>query len=295
MEKWAAGEEYPVWFRDRGSEERRCRGRIVVEDLSEIAVNLISRRGENGPQSPNTQYLLQQAARHLEEELTTAGGFGSQTGVPELLSHLVGGEPFFENVLQVSRHQMQRRWSSTPEWYADLIAYALRPQRYEQNAHDVAALVQGLFTQPLRVVVRGMADWEMQSSAESHVFRLGETLMTMWPDYPPVARARRHYHQVVQESWAPLYTEILHRYGLAVRPGVGLSEACWVFQALVIREGQEKRAWPEAPRTIDPIDGQEVSLSARAVMLYLAGTCLDAATGQTLAIEELYRREPVAS
>ena len=55
------------------------------------------------------------------------------------------------------------------------------------------------------------------------------------------ARAVSYTHLDVYKRQAG----ILARYGLVLRDGVDISDACWVFQALVIREGLERRIDPE--------------------------------------------------
>lgn len=284
------GREVPVRVFSPAAQAIQDRGTVVVEDLTGILQHIAHDEGPNGPQSPVTQYLLREGASHLAAALTQ-DATRDQGRVPAILATLVGHDSFATKVLAVSRNQLRRRWPLASGWYADLISYSLRPQRFARNAVLLLRQLPAWMDGPLGVLIARFADAEVESSQDPHLYRLGETIMTLWPDYPPVRQALDVYRQSVVETWAPVYAGILARYGLVLRDGVDISDACWVFQALVIREGLERRIDPEL-RTASIPDIPTAPLSALAILIYLAGAT-DTTDGRVLDYRELAQRMPV--
>jgi|APMI01.1.fsa_nt_gi hypothetical protein len=286
------GSAAPVRLMNPHDQQVQDRGTIVLEDLRDILHGIAYQEGPNGPQSPITQYILCEGAAHLAAALA-ADVTGAQGEVPAVLATLLGHDSFATRVLDISRNHMRRRWPLASAWYADLIAYALRPQRYSINAMNLLQQVPVWMDGPLGVLIAEFASAEVESSQDPHLYRLGDTIMTLWPDYPPVRQALRVYRESVSETWAPVYEGILARYGLRLRHGVDINDACWVFQALVIREGQERRI--DADTRTSAIPGvAQAPLSALAILTYVAGaaTTLD---GRTLDYRQLAELAPVTS
>lgn len=284
------GCEAPVRVVNPRDQQVEDRGTVLLEDLGDILHTIAYRDGPNGPQSPVTQYLLREGAAHLAAAL--AGDVtGAQGEVPAVLATLVGHDSFASRVLGISRNQIRRRWPLASSWYADLIAYILRPQRYSIEATAVLRELPAWMDGPLGILIAKFAGAEVTSSQDPHLYRLGETIMTLWPDYPPVRQALRVYRAAVSQTWAPVYLGILARYGLRLRDGIDIDDACWVFQALVVREGQERRIDPDTRMATLP-GGSTGPLSALAILTYLAGATatLD---GQTLDASQLAGRHPI--
>ena len=286
------GAELPVRLINPVDRTLQDRGTVVIEDLRDILGQIAYRDGPNGPQSPVTQYILREATTHLAGALV-ADVVGTHGEVPAVLATLVGHDSFATKTLHISRNHMRRRWPLASSWYADLIAYALRPQRYSINAQAVLKELPTWMDGPLGGLIAQFAAAEVDSSQDPHLYRLGETIMTLWPDYPPVRQALRVYQRSVSEIWAQVYLGILHRYGLRLRDGVHIDDACWVFQALVIREGEERRIDP-ATRTIDIPGFDAAPLSAQAILVYLAGAVLTE-DGAALDVRRLATRMPTTA
>lgn len=284
------GADVPVEIINPANHQVQVRGTVVMEDLRDILTEIAYREGPNGPQAPVTQYILREGASHLAANL--AGDVtGEQGQVPAVLATLVGHDSFATKVLGASRNQMRRRWPLASSWYADLIAYALRPQRRSTKAVALLRELPTWMDGPLGALVTRFTDSEIASYQDPHLYRLGDTIMTLWPDYPPVRQALRVYRQSITQTWAPVYLGILARYGLKLRDGVDIDDACWVFQALVSREGQENRIDPETKTAAIP--GVETApLSALAILTYMAGAAV-AIDGDTLDFRELAVRMPV--
>lgn len=121
---WEPGEQVEVKVQPRGGGPEQSRGSIVLEDLGEVVTRIASRRGPSGPNAPITQFMLSEATRHLSERLgqELVEQPLAEDSVPRVLSALIGHEPFVENVLKMSVHQMRRRWPLAGDWYADVIS-----------------------------------------------------------------------------------------------------------------------------------------------------------------------------
>lgn len=285
----ALGTAVPVTILNLADRTLADRGTVVLEDLRDILREIAYREGPNGPQAPVTQYLLREGATHLAAALT-GDVTGNQDEVPAVLATLVGHDSFATKVLGVSRNQMRRRWPLASSWYADLISYALRPQRYSIDAVAVLRQLPAWLDGPLGDLVARFAASEVASSQDPHLYRLGDTIMTLWPDYPPVRQALQVYRQSILAVWAPVYQGIFARYGLRLADGVGIDDACWVFQALITREGQERRIDPQTRMCAYP-GVAAATLSAHAVLMYLAGATRTT-EGCTLDHRELAVRMP---
>ena len=122
---------YKRQIQDRGASDTRLRSTLIIEDLSDVLTCISARSGANGPNNPVTQYILSQAAEYLAERLIEDAAPGSGGGsVPRTLSGALGHQPFIESVLNMSQHQMLRRWPLATDWYTDVIHYVMRPSRF---------------------------------------------------------------------------------------------------------------------------------------------------------------------
>ena len=61
-----------MWVQDKGGGRPLLRGTVLIEDLSPVLTCISSRSGANGPLSPVTQYILQEAANYLAERLVAS-------------------------------------------------------------------------------------------------------------------------------------------------------------------------------------------------------------------------------
>lgn len=238
------GEDAEVWIQDRGSAQARLRGRIRIEDLTHVLTSISARSGANGPNNPVTQYILAQAADYLAERLiddANPGHDGRET-VPRTLSSALGHQPFIESVLNMSQHQMLRRWPLATDWYQDVINYVMRPSRFIRAVEEVHRNFDEMASGRLGDFIRRFSDKVFEVDGDPKVLRMAEALQALWPDYPPVRQATLAYHEQIQTMWAPLYAEALGRYGLRLRPEFSLGHLGWAFNALQTRETWERLA-----------------------------------------------------
>lgn len=287
------GEPAEVWVQDRGGGQLRLRGTVVIEDLTDVLTSISARSGANGPLNPVTQYILSEAADHLAARLTDNGVTADRDTVPRILSSSLGHQPFIEQVLEMSQHQMLRRWPLASDWYADVVNYIVRPGRFDSlhraGVEHLEEWTSGSFGEFLRqfgaLVVRG--------TQPAHVVRVAEALQLLWPDYAPVRSALESYARQVRELWLPLYLESARRYGLLIRPGVSHEDLAWALNALQARETMELLGQPDTGRPIAP-GGEPWSRTSRAALLLIAGTVTDH-DGTMLTHEELLRRGPASA
>ena len=286
------GEEAAVWVQDRGGGPLRLRGHITIEDLGGVLTSISSRNGANGPLNPVTQYMLARAANHLADRLIddappTREGRDS---VPRILSSSLGHQPFVESVLEMSQHQMLRRWPLATDWYNDVINYVMRPARFDPKFGAVTRTVAARSHGTLGEFIRAFA-YEAYTYADSRkVVRVAEALQALWPDYPPVRNAMGQYRTHVMERYVPLYQGAMHAYALVPRPGMDLNALSWAFNALHAREAMEHLAGQNTTHTTD--DGTEWSLTAWTILVLVAGATTDE-DGNTLTPLELSERMPV--
>ncbi|MFP5416553.1 MAG: hypothetical protein ACLGHZ_06705 [Actinomycetes bacterium] len=286
------GEEAAVWVQDRGGGPLRLRGQIVIEDLSGVLTSISSTSGANGPQNPVTQYMLARAAQHLADRLLddappTREGRDS---VPRILSSSLGHQPFVESVLEMSQHQMLRRWPLATDWYNDVINYVMRPARFDPKFEQLVIKVLEESQGTLGEFVRRFAYEAYSYSDSQKVVRVAEALQSLWPEYPPVQKAMAQYRQHVLERYLPLYRGVMDAYGLVVRPGMSLEALSWAFNALHAREALEHLAGQTT--TYEAPDGTTWSLTAWTVVVIIAGAATDE-DGRNLDPLELNERMPV--
>ena len=149
------GESAEVWIQDRGSAKAGLRGTIVIEDLSGVLTSISSRSGANGPNNPVTQYILAEAADYLAERLIEDA---SGETVPRTLSSALGHQPFIESVLNMSQHQMLRRWPLATDWYQDVVNYIMRPSRFARATVEVRAHFEAWTTGSLGEFIRRFSE-----------------------------------------------------------------------------------------------------------------------------------------
>lgn len=286
------GEEAAVWVQDRGGGPLRLRGHIMIEDLGGVLTSISSGGGANGPLNPVTQYMLARAANHLADRLIddappTREGRDS---VPRILSSSLGHQPFVESVLEMSQHQMLRRWPLATDWYTDVINYVMRPARFDPKFVAVTQTVVERSHGTLGEFIRAFA-YEAYTYADSRkVVRVAEALQALWPDYPPVRNAMGQYRAHVMERYVPLYRAAMHAYGLKARPGMDIGPLSWAFNALHAREALEHLAGQNTTHTTK--DGTEWSLTAWTILVLIAGAVTDE-DGNTLDALELNDRMPI--
>ena len=286
------GEPAAVWVQDRGGGPLRLRGHVVVEDLTGVLTSIASRSGANGPLNPVTQYMLARAANHLADRLIddAAPSRDGRESIPRILSSALGHQPFVESVLEMSQHQMLRRWPLATDWYTDVINYVMRPARFDPKFDMLAASVGQAASASLGELVRRFA-YEASNYADStKIVRVAEALQALWPDYPPVANAMGAYRESLLEHYIPLYTATMRAYGLVLRPGMDATIVAWAFNALHAREAIEFLAGQATTHVAQ--DGTKWSMTAWAVVVILAGATTDEA-GNTLTPVELAARLPV--
>ncbi|MFT3876307.1 MAG: hypothetical protein QM708_07800 [Propioniciclava sp.] len=286
------GEKSPVWVQDRGGSEMRLRGHILIEDLGGVITSISSRTGANGPLNPVTQYMLSEAVHHLAERLTddllTEGS--GPNGAPRILSSALGHQPFVESVLRMSQHQMLRRWPTATDWYADVIAYLMRPGRSAPRPEDLRTTFMTASTSNLGEFVRAFAYRRYTYTNSPKLVQLAEAIQCLWPEYPPVRAAIEERMRSLRELYAPLYAAALHSYGLHPRPGIDLASVAWMFTSLQQRESLDSFAG--ITTTFRAPDGQEWPLASWSVVQVMAGICTDE-DGRTLGPFELAERMPV--
>lgn len=285
------GKAAEVWVQDRGGGQLRLRGTVVIEDLTDVLTHISSRTGANGPLNPVTQYILSQAADHLAARLTDNAASADRETVPRMLSGSLGHQPFIEQVLEMSQHQMLRRWPLASDWYSDVINYIVRPGRFDALHRAGVTNLDHWTTGTFGDFLRQFGDLVVQGTQPAHVMRVAEALQQLWPDYEPVRQAVESYAQQVRDLWIPLWLEVARRYGLSVRPGVGLEEMAWAFNALQARDTLELLGQAEAGRPIVP-DGPTWTRTARSVLFLIAGTVTDL-EGRLLTHQELLDRPPI--
>lgn len=230
----AAGARLPVLVRRRGSSDDEDRGPIEIEDLTEVVTRLVARTGPNGPQSPVTQYILAQAELRLAEQLR-ADVVADEAGQapPRVLSAVVGHEPFVERALGLSVHHMRRRWPAAGDWYADLVAYLLRPSRHQANRLDTLDRLDEWFTLSAAGFIEALARRQLEVTRDPRGFQISNALYALWPDYEPVVAARERETAWMLQQWLPMYQGLFARYGVRVRPGVDLPAVAWAAASLV--------------------------------------------------------------
>lgn len=284
-------EEAEVWARRRGSANRELVGRVTIEPLDDVLTHLAALQGTNGPRGALTQYLLREGAARLASTLTGIGDEASSDGMTTFLSRLVGHERFVEDELDLSAHNMRRRWPLAGDWYADLVAYIMRPQRHEITARITSERIGHALTLPLGQFVSAFTALQLELSNDIMLFRLPETLEWLFPENPVVRESLSNYLTTLDTYWGPLYRQILEHYGLRLKDGASVEESVWTFMALFSWEGHNRAVLPQLPLLPDPRGGPPRAYSDRAACWYISATC-ETTDGRTLSLPELYERQP---
>ncbi|HPZ50913.1 MAG TPA: hypothetical protein PLA44_13770 [Propionibacteriaceae bacterium] len=183
---WRVGDEVEVRVHSRTDARNEVRGTIVLADLTGVVKNLPPGPGANGPLSPVTQYLLREAAAEMTKRI---GQFSAtpqehEDRIIRVLSMLVGHEPYVTNTLDLSVHQMRRRWPVAADWYEDLVRYILHAtmvpadMRERLSGSDYSGLTLGQF---IETAVEKRASY-----AQPELLYLAQTIQSMWPTYEPV-------------------------------------------------------------------------------------------------------------
>lgn len=287
------GEAAEVWVQDKGGHSAQLRGTVVIEDLRGVLTCIASRTGANGPLSPVTQYILREAADHLAERLVEDGRSPKhgREAVPRTLSSSLGHQPFIESVLNMSQHQMLRRWPLANDWYQDVISYVMRPSRFDERAHIVVSRFEEWARGPFGDLLRRWAENAFPMHENPKVVRMAEALQSLWPEYPPVREAMLAYRQQVTDIWIPLYEAAMRHYGVKLRPDADIFEVAWALNAAQSRETFERLADENMPHHVDAA-GTRWTMTARTGLMILAGALSDL-DGRTLTYDELLNRMPV--
>lgn len=264
----------------------------MIEDLGGVLTSISSRNGANGPLNPVTQYMLARAANHLADRLIddappTREGRDS---VPRILSSSLGHQPFVESVLEMSQHQMLRRWPLATDWYNDVINYVMRPARFDPKLQRVVEKVAKTSSGTLGEFVRSFAYEAYTYADNTKVVRVAEALQALWPEYPAVRNAMSQYREHVMQRYVPLYRAAMHAYGLAPRPGMNLEHLSWAFNALHAREALEHLAGQNTTYTTP--DGTDWSLTAWTALVLISGAAMSE-DGQQIDAVDLVDRMPV--
>ncbi|WP_109473082.1 hypothetical protein [Ornithinimicrobium cavernae] len=277
-------ETVEVLVRDRGQRTTGSRGTIELEDLSHVVTRLATTTGPNGPNGPVTQYILAEGARHLSERLVADLGADFEgNSAPRILSALIGHEPFVETGLNLSNHHMRRRWPMAADWYADLISYILRPQRYTRNEQNAMGSMAEWMALPFGALVEQFAAHQVRATQDPQLFRLADILYAIWPDYAPIQHAYARHRRTVEETWTPLYHQLLGHYRLRLRDGIRVGDMCWLIDTVVNRSGHDL--------SLSYGVGDAAGSAGRTVLVYVAG-CVTADDGTLLTLEELAGRPP---
>jgi hypothetical protein len=289
--EYAPGEVAEVWVHNRKTGEQELRGEVQIEDLVDVLTRISNRTGANGPQSPVTQFILRQAAEHLAEGL--AGDIESRDGrepLPRMLSTSLGHQPFIEGVLDMSQHQMLRRWPMATDWYGDLVAYILRAVRFRETKELVRASLPLWLQLPFGELVRRFATEHLVVRSDQRLFRVAEAIQALWPDYEPVRESQRNYRRLMHAKWDPVFRRVMEAYDLHLAPGVSLSEVTWAFNAAHWREVQELLSDPEGRPDYSNEGDDRWTRSARSGLLIVAGSVVDA-DGMPIAAAVLAQRK----
>lgn len=286
------GERVAVTANRRGSREPTVVGHVRLEDLTPVVVRTASANGPNGPQGPMTQFILAEAVRHLSaqlgEDIQPKGG---REPVPRVLSVLVGHERFVEEVLGISINQMRRRWPSATDWYADLLAYILRPSRHDANYAQLREALPGWLELPLGEFSRNLAGAQISQALDVNLYGLADTVRWLWPEHPVVRSSLAASLGALYELWIPILYQVFGVYGLLPREGIEAEEMAWTLNALMSWESHQWSIDQQLVQYVDPSDGRRRSRTSRTAMVYLLGAC-ESVDGEPLTLPALYARRP---
>ncbi|MFV0453139.1 MAG: hypothetical protein ACK5LS_13025 [Propioniciclava sp.] len=289
------GERAQVWVQERGGGPLQLRGEVVIEDLRPVLTSISSWSGANGPLNPVTQFMLRQAAARLADRLTgdhrLAGGH-STDHVPRLLSSALGHQPFVESVLQMSQHQMLRRWPQATAWYTDVINYMVRSSRNEEADRVLSEQAPVWARDTLGGFLRRLAEHVSRVGQNESEQRVAEALQILWPDFPPVQQALADTRAELGDRWQPLFLAIFDAYGLRLRADVEPATLIWAIDSLNARQTLDNLAgFPTVERTPS---GEAWSTNAWGSLVLLAGSCTDH-DGSALTPTQLSERAPIHS
>lgn len=286
------GERVPILASRRGSPERNVLGHIELEELRKVVVRTATTHGPNGPQGPMTQFILAEAVRHLATQMgADVQPKGGREPVPRVLSALVGHERFVEEVMGISINQMRRRWPSASDWYADLLAYILRPSRHDANYERLQNALPGWLSLPLGEFARWLAGAQISQALDMNLYGLADTVRWLWPEHPVVRASLAASLSALNELWVPILHEVFEVYGLQARQGVEAEEIAWTLNALMSWESHQWSIDRRLVRYVDSSDGRSRSRTSRAAMVYLLGAC-EPVEGSSLTLLDMYARVP---
>lgn len=257
------GTDPPVW--------------IELEDLSDVLRHVQSGRA-TGANSPMTQYLLQLGVVRLSaqlERMTSTDLDGDGVPTPAVMSLLVGYDAVATSA-GLKNNQMRRRWPTAGHWYADLIAYLLRPSQDAANVRDATHALFGEDGHLPQVsfgrLVELFAEQQLVDSVETFPYPVASVLETLLPHYEPVYEFRSAASQVgLGHHWVPVYEQIFATYGLRLRAGVTMDEMARILSQIISVEqsvAMSNRDWNyEHVREM----GRDISLMARSALLLVVG------------------------
>lgn len=226
--------------------------------------------------------------------VTDARSIELNESAPRVLSALVGHEPFVETTLNLSVHQMRRRWPAAADWYADLIAYIVRSSArgvIDVPDEEMAQLME----QSLGVLVHRICQVRFEELSTSDFFGLSLAVRAMWPTYPPVQESVREEEQALLKDWAPLFGLLSDHYGLMIRDDVEVGELYWAFESFHLLESERVKINGDSVL----FEGSSPDLgipqrpyAARLILVLLAGAVVDVESGEPLTPAELSARMP---
>ncbi len=286
------GDNVPVVAHRRGSAEPTVLGHIELEDLRTVVVRTATGHGPNGPQGPMTQYILAEAVRYLADQLgADVQPRAGREPVPRVLSALVGHERFVEDVMGISINQMRRRWPSATDWYADLLAYILRPSRHDANYTRLQTAVAHWFTLPFGEFAKELSGAQIAQAQEADLYGLADTVRWLWPEHPVVRDSLASSLNALYGLWIPILHKVFEVYGLRPRETVEPEEIAWTLNAMMSWESHQWSIDEQLVRYVDTSDGRRRSRTARSAMVYFLGACEDV-DGQPMTLAGLYARKP---
>lgn len=191
--------------------------------------------------------------------------------------------------MQMSQHQMLRRWPQATAWYTDVINYMLRSTRNDEVDQRLADSAPRWATASLGEFLREVAIHSTSANANDKERRVAEALRILWPDFPPVQNAFANTDRELKERWRPVCLATLETYDLELRPGVSPDTLVWAMDAMNSRQTLE--AISGNGPTSERVAGTYWPSSAWATAILFSGACTDRA-GNSLSPNEISERQP---
>jgi hypothetical protein len=159
-----------------------------------------------------------------------------------------------------STSTLRATWISQPHYIADLLRFGLWSERYlGMYTEDLTAHVENLVTGPLLIdAIRFATHANIVDSVERPRFRLQLLAAATAKDDTVIRQAMTDNYQGVEETWLPIFAEMIEARGLKLRPGVSLK----AFNSLMVAaiEGISLRAIAdENAEVYDPAEGTSIA------------------------------------